>query len=69
MRFGRNDHGVVQYTGPCDPRGKVNYRLKLVALDTVLELPAGSDKAAINAAMDGHVLAVAEQPILHYLRY
>ena len=57
---GRNDFGRVRFGGPCPPVGRHRYFHKLYALDVVL--PAGKqfDKAALEAAMKGHVLAHAE---------
>ena len=57
---GRNDWGRTGYGGPCPPVGRHRYFHKLYALDTVL--PAGDplDKAMLERAMDGHVLARAE---------
>lgn len=55
---GRNDFGTLGYAGPCPPRGPEHrYVFRLYALDTILELPAGATRAALLAAMDGHVLA------------
>ena len=57
---GRNDWGRSGYGGPCPPMGRHRYFFKLYALDRALpelELP---DKAALEAAMQDHVLARAE---------
>lgn len=48
------------YQGPCPPSGTHRYFFKLYALDTMLELPASADVAALNASMAGHILASAE---------
>ena len=55
----RNDFGRLRYGGPCPPIGRHRYFHKLYALDTVI---AGqpADKAALEAAMRGHVLAEAQ---------
>jgi Raf kinase inhibitor-like YbhB/YbcL family protein len=57
---GRNDFGRMRFGGPCPPVGRHRYFHKLYALDIVL--PAGKpfDKAALESAMKGHVLAQAE---------
>jgi Raf kinase inhibitor-like YbhB/YbcL family protein len=57
---GRNDWGRTGYGGPCPPVGRHRYFHKLHALDIVL--PAGEvlDKAGLERAMEGHVLARAE---------
>lgn len=55
---GKNDFGAIGYGGPAPPRGKPHrYFFKLFALDTMLDLPAGSTKAQLLAAMKGHTLA------------
>jgi len=57
-RQGTNDFRKIGYGGPCPPPGKPHrYFFKLYALDTVLDLPAGSTKAQVVKAMEGHVLA------------
>lgn len=54
---GTNGFGNLGYGGPCPPRGKPHsYFFKLYALDTKLNLPAGSSKSAIESAMKGHIL-------------
>lgn len=59
-REGVNDWQRRGWRGPCPPVGRHRYFFKLYALDTRLpELPAPS-KAAVEAAMRGHVLAQAE---------
>jgi Raf kinase inhibitor-like YbhB/YbcL family protein len=57
---GRNDFGRVRFGGPCPPIGRHRYFHKLYALDAML--PAGKplDKAGLESAMKGHVLAQAE---------
>jgi Raf kinase inhibitor-like YbhB/YbcL family protein len=56
---GLNDRNTTAYHGPCPPIGRHRYFHKLYALDTML--PAKPlDKQALEAAMQGHVLAKAE---------
>ena len=57
---GLNDWQKIGYGGPCPPIGRHRYFHKLYALDTVLELQAGATKAAVEAAMQGHILEQAE---------
>jgi Raf kinase inhibitor-like YbhB/YbcL family protein len=58
---GRNDFGKTGYNGPCPPPGKPHrYYFKLFALDTNLDLKAGSRKKELEAAMKGHVLTEAD---------
>jgi Raf kinase inhibitor-like YbhB/YbcL family protein len=60
-RQGRNDFGRTGYEGPCPPHGPAHqYSLRLYALDTKLNLKAGSTKLEVEKAMRGHVLAQVE---------
>jgi Raf kinase inhibitor-like YbhB/YbcL family protein len=56
---GANDWKRTGYGGPCPPVGRHRYFFKLYALDTKLGL-VKPNKAAIEAAMKGHVLARGE---------
>lgn len=56
---GLNDFKHNSYGGPCPPVGRHRYFHKLYALDTTLALKTPT-KAALEAAMQGHVLAKAE---------
>ena len=56
---GVTDFKRTSYGGPCPPVGRHRYFFKLYALDKKLAL-AKPSKAAIEAAMKGHVLAHAE---------
>ena len=57
---GLNDWGKKGYGGPSPPIGRHRYFFKLYALDTVLPDLGRANKAALEAAMEGHVLAKAE---------
>ncbi len=57
---GLNSWGETGYGGPCPPSGTHRYFFKLYALDSALDLAEGSDKAAVEAAMDGNIVAEAE---------
>ena len=57
---GSNSWDRTGYGGPCPPGGTHRYFFKLYALDTTLDVPEGSYKAAIEQAMEGHILAYAE---------
>jgi Raf kinase inhibitor-like YbhB/YbcL family protein len=57
---GLNDWKRQGYGGPCPPIGRHRYFHKLYALDTVLKGIAKPTKAAVEAAMRGHILAQAE---------
>jgi Raf kinase inhibitor-like YbhB/YbcL family protein len=57
---GTNSWTRQDYGGPCPPDGTHRYFYKLYALDTILDLNPGIDKAGLLEAMEGHVLAEAE---------
>lgn len=59
-REGRNDWKRTGYGGPCPPIGRHRYFHKLYALDTVLPDLKHPSKAALEQAMEGHVLGKAE---------
>lgn len=55
---GKNDFGNIGYGGPAPPKGKPHrYFFKLYALAVTVDLPPGSTKADLEAAMKGHILA------------
>lgn len=53
---GTNDFGNVGYDGP-KPPSEHTYRFVGYALDATLDLERGAEKAALESAMEGHVLA------------
>jgi Raf kinase inhibitor-like YbhB/YbcL family protein len=55
-----NDWKRLGYGGPCPPVGRHRYFHKLYALDRVLPDLGGPSKAALERAMQGHILARAE---------
>ena len=57
---GTNDWQRTGYGGPCPPVGRHRYFHKLYALDTVIHGLNRPDKAAVERAMQGHVIARAE---------
>jgi len=57
---GKNDFGNSGYGGPCPPSGTHRYYFKIFALDSDLDLAAGSKRAQLDAAMRGHVIAQGE---------
>ncbi|TDF64571.1 YbhB/YbcL family Raf kinase inhibitor-like protein [Cupriavidus sp. L7L] len=59
-REGLNDWHRADYGGPCPPIGRHRYFHKLYALDVVLPDLGKPDKAALEQAMRGHILAHAE---------
>ena len=57
---GTTSFGKTGYGGPCPPSGTHRYFFKLYALDSTLDLASDADKAALEAAMEGHILDQAE---------
>ncbi len=57
---GKNDWQSTGYGGPCPPIGRHRYFHKLYALDVVLPDLRQPAKAALEAAMKGHILAQVE---------
>jgi Raf kinase inhibitor-like YbhB/YbcL family protein len=57
---GRNSRKENKYTGPCPPNGVHEYRFRVYALDTKLQLPDSSGKNALLKAMRKHILAKGE---------
>ena len=57
---GNNSWSQPGYGGPCPPSGTHRYFFKLYALDITLDLETGAKKAALESAMDGHILAEIE---------
>jgi Raf kinase inhibitor-like YbhB/YbcL family protein len=53
---GKNIRNVNGYQPPCPPPGATphHYIFEIYALDTKLDLPAGSPRADLLKAMDGH---------------
>jgi Raf kinase inhibitor-like YbhB/YbcL family protein len=58
-REGVNDWSRAGYGGPCPPVGRHRYFHKLYALDIVLPDLKRPDKAALEKAIQGHILAQA----------
>lgn len=57
---GKNSWGRTGYGGPCPPSGTHRYFFKLYALDVMLDLPAGSNKASLEQAMKDHIVEQAQ---------
>lgn len=54
---GKNSKEENNYTGPCPPSGTHHYHFKVYALNKMLDLSEkDTDKAALENAMEGHVL-------------
>jgi Raf kinase inhibitor-like YbhB/YbcL family protein len=59
---GRNTRGSMGYYGPKPPVGDPahHYHFQMYALDTVLDVPFGSDRDTLLKAMQGHVIGKGE---------
>lgn len=57
---GMNSWKRNRYGGPCPPSGTHRYFFRLYALDITLNLPPSSTKAALEAAMQGHIIGQGE---------
>ncbi len=55
-RLGTDTFGKIGYTGPNPPEGRHHYRMRVLALDTELELAAGANRADLDHAIAGHIL-------------
>ena len=57
---GNNGKGETGYTGPCPPSGTHRYLFKVYALDSMLDLPVGTNKKNLMNSMQEHVIAGGE---------
>ncbi len=57
---GMTSFGKPGYGGPCPPSGTHRYFFRLIALDTILNLPQSADINQVEDKMQGHVLQRAE---------
>ncbi len=57
---GINDFRKHDYGGPCPPSGTHRYFFKLYALDVMLSLGPKTNKAELERAMKGHIIAQSE---------
>ncbi|PKG33681.1 YbhB/YbcL family Raf kinase inhibitor-like protein [Methanoregula sp.] len=58
---GITDPGTMGYTGPCPAMGTmIRYQFRVYVLDTMLDIPPGSNKHALVAALKGHVIQYGE---------
>jgi len=57
---GTNGFGKTGYGGPCPPSGTHRYFFRVFALNQALNLSPGSKRAALDQAMQGHVIASGE---------
>lgn len=54
---GLNSDQKNTYKGMCPPSGTHRYNFKVYALDSMLQLPANTDQAGLEKAVQGHILA------------
>lgn len=57
---GINGFKKIGYGYPCPPSGTHRYMFELYSLDIGINLPEGSDKAALEAAISSHVIDTAK---------
>jgi Raf kinase inhibitor-like YbhB/YbcL family protein len=57
---GLNGAGKAGYIGMCPPSGTHHYHFMVYALDSKLDLDKSTDKAGLEKAVNGHVLAEGE---------
>lgn len=57
IQSGLNSWEKTGYGGPCPPSGTHHYVFKVYALSEKLDLPSGAAREAVEAAMEGKVLA------------
>lgn len=59
---GTNDYPTQTYGPACPPAGTGlhHYVFELYAVDTMLDVPAGSDRKTLQTALQGHILATTE---------
>lgn len=53
---GLNTSGKMGYVGMCPPSGTHHYHFNVYALDTKLDLPANTEKSALESAMKDHII-------------
>lgn len=60
MAEGINDFHRPGYNGPCPPPGRIHhYRFTLYAIDTILDLPAQTNRVGLDDALIGHIIGAA----------
>jgi Raf kinase inhibitor-like YbhB/YbcL family protein len=57
---GLNDFHQNHYGGPCPPSGTHRYFFKLYALNSLLDLPANTEKPALEKAMSEYIVGFGE---------
>ena len=63
---GKNDFGFTGYSGPCPPKGAEHrYDIKVYGLSSQIDLPPGSDRKALAAAMAGKVVSFGQGDVIY----
>ncbi|MBI4085579.1 MAG: YbhB/YbcL family Raf kinase inhibitor-like protein [Candidatus Liptonbacteria bacterium] len=57
---GKNSAGSLKYIGPCPPSGVHRYFFRLYALDSMLDLSAGTEREQLELQMSKHILERTE---------
>lgn len=57
---GSGTSGKASFVPPCPPSGTHHYIFTVYALDAILNLPAGSNRQALEQAMEGHILTFGQ---------
>lgn len=68
-KHARNLYNKAEYTGPCEPKGRIPYALRLFALNNKPELDGGVKSDDLIRAMNGHIIDATEFGIIHYLKF
>ncbi|MFA6297237.1 MAG: YbhB/YbcL family Raf kinase inhibitor-like protein [Candidatus Paceibacterota bacterium] len=59
--IGKGTSGKAYYIAPCPPRGQTHrYFFRLYVLDTLLNIPASSNKIQLLKTIEGHVIGKTE---------
>ncbi len=58
--LGTNDFNIIKYKGPCHPSGTHRYFFRLFALDTILDLPEGSEISTLKEKIKNHIIDQTE---------
>jgi len=58
--LGTTSKGDKGFHGPCPPDKEHRYFFKIYALDTMLDIPEGSNKKQLETAMKGHIITQAQ---------
>ena len=60
IKAGKNDFNLLDYSGPCPPRGIHRYYFRIYALDFVITANDGITAKELLRIMEGHILGKGE---------